>query len=82
MRQGPWASCLNVLSETGHYTHNSVLIHDNSDYETYDILQDGCMCMVRTPVKYYQRHLRTFTANSKLALCNREIDFMMRKNIF
>ena len=29
---------LHVLSKTGHYTHNNVLIHDNSDYETYEML--------------------------------------------
>ena len=32
------------------------------------------MAAYGTPVKYYQRHLRTFTANSKLPLCDNEID--------
>ncbi len=32
-----------LLSKTGHYTHNSVLIHGNSDYEMYDI------CFTRWP---------------------------------
>ncbi len=68
----------------GHYMivyRHSVLIHGSCDYETYAYK----MARYGMPVKYYQRHLRTFTANSKFllsCLCDCEIDFMIRKSIF
>ena len=38
VQKGIFLNFLYVLSKTGDYTHNSVLIHDNSDHKTYDML--------------------------------------------
>ncbi len=72
-----------VLSETGHFLHNSIPNHSNSQCQTCDMLKT-CKRWQSTmeygmPVKCYQYDLKSFIVNLKFPLCYCNIDFMTQK---